>query len=117
MDRSDKIMAWISGSLCLAMLLFLFLYLAYSEDWTATGIPGKTLWDWLQLLIVPLALALIALVFQLRLTRAERRIAQDKFQGDHFRGISIDWQHSCLNVDYEQPQRRPRSEPALVFRH
>jgi uncharacterized protein YjbI with pentapeptide repeats len=86
MDRSDKIMAWIGGSFLLAIFLFLFLFLSYSEDWTATGFPGKTLWDWLQLLIVPLALALIALVFQFRLTRVERRIAQDKFQGDLLQG-------------------------------
>jgi Pentapeptide repeats (8 copies) len=40
--------------------------------------PGKTLWDWLQLLIIPLVLAIIALVFQRANSRTERRIAKDK---------------------------------------
>jgi len=39
--------------------------------------PGKTLWDWLQLLIIPLALAVIAVLFNLANSRTERAIALD----------------------------------------
>ncbi len=40
-----------------------FIIAAYHFDWTSTGFEKRTLWDWLQLLIVPLALAIIALFF------------------------------------------------------
>lgn len=33
-----------------------FAILAYALNWQWTGFPGNTLWDWLQLLLVPLAL-------------------------------------------------------------
>ena len=43
---------------------------------------GKTLWDWLQLLIVPLALALVALLFQRATTRTEQQITQQRYEND-----------------------------------
>ena len=42
--------------------------------------PGKTLWDWLQLLIVPLALAIIAILFNRAERKNEQRIASDNQQ-------------------------------------
>jgi flagellar biosynthesis/type III secretory pathway M-ring protein FliF/YscJ len=44
--------------------------------------PGKTVWDWLQLLIVPLALAVIALLFNFLSTRAERKMATKRYEQD-----------------------------------
>jgi uncharacterized protein YjbI with pentapeptide repeats len=44
--------------------------------------PGKGLWDWLQLLIVPVALALIALLFNRATTRTEQKIAADRYKQD-----------------------------------
>ncbi len=35
----------------------------YAFDWTWTGFPGNTLWDWLQLLVLPVALAGISIWF------------------------------------------------------
>ena len=43
---------------------------------------GKTLWDWLQLLIVPLALALIAFLFNRTTTHAEQAIAAQRYTQD-----------------------------------
>lgn len=40
------------------------------------------MWDWLQLLIIPLVLALAALAFNQANTRTERQIALDKQRGD-----------------------------------
>jgi hypothetical protein len=68
------------GMLGIALLVVLDLGYVFNWEWAGLGsyIPpsrdsnfqrGKTLWDWLQLLIVPLALAIIALVFQLVNTR------------------------------------------------
>src|SRR5260370_35277094 len=44
--------------------------------------PGKTLWDWLQLLIIPLVLAVIALFFNRATTRTYQKIAADRYQQD-----------------------------------
>ncbi len=41
---------------------------------------GKTLWDWLQLLIIPLALAIIAILFNRSERKNEQRIASDNQQ-------------------------------------
>jgi hypothetical protein len=35
----------------------------YLFDWAWTGVSGHNLWDWIELLIVPLGLALVALLF------------------------------------------------------
>jgi uncharacterized protein YjbI with pentapeptide repeats len=44
--------------------------------------PGKTLWDWLQLLIIPLVLAVAALLFNRATTRTEQKIASNKQRED-----------------------------------
>jgi uncharacterized protein YjbI with pentapeptide repeats len=44
-------------------------------DWT--GLEPKTLWDWLDLLIVPLALAVAAFLFNVSDRRAERRHSRE----------------------------------------
>jgi len=68
---------------CLMVLLCLGLILAANRWWGAwTGFAGKTLWDWFQLLIIPLVLALIAVVFNQANTRTERQIALDKQRED-----------------------------------
>ena len=41
----------------------------YLLQWQWTGFPQKTLWDWLQLLVVPAFLAIASYLF----TQAERR--------------------------------------------
>ncbi|SRR5260370_6577695 len=65
----------------------------FNWDWTGLG-PyigpphskdsvfqrGKTLWDWLQLLIIPLALAIIAILFNRSERKNEQRIASDNQQ-------------------------------------
>ncbi len=64
-----------------------------SRVWDRTGFGGKTVWDWLQLLIVPLMLALITVVFtwqqearQLRIenqrAEAERELAEQRAQDE-----------------------------------
>src|SRR6266566_3236374 len=44
--------------------------------------PGKALWDWLQLLFIPLVLAVAALLFNRATTRTEQKIALDKQRED-----------------------------------
>src|SRR6266700_249485 len=44
--------------------------------------PGKALWDWLQLLIIPLVLAIAALLFNLANTHTEQDIAAKRYEQD-----------------------------------
>jgi hypothetical protein len=69
---------WTVGIIVAIVGTFIFLRLAYFHEWRWTGLvtfPGydkKTLWDWLDLLIVPAVLALGGYLF----TRSERRVTQ-----------------------------------------
>ena len=44
--------------------------------------PEKALWDWLQLLIIPLVLAIIAFLFNRTTARTEQKIAKDRYEQD-----------------------------------
>jgi uncharacterized protein YjbI with pentapeptide repeats len=81
--------------LAVVIVLIILISLGYSFNWGWTGlgpyiIPphpkdsdfqrGKTLWDWLQLLIIPLALAVIAIFFNRTERKNEQRIATDNQQ-------------------------------------
>src|SRR5438876_11511509 len=72
---------WVLGSVFLLFCVG-FLFAAYRFGWSSTGFLSKSLWDWLQLLIVPLVLAIIALVFQRANSRTERQIAKDRYEQD-----------------------------------
>jgi len=58
------------------------IWAAYRFSWPGTGFQGKTVWDWLQLLIIPAALALTALFFNQANTHTERQIAQQRYEQD-----------------------------------
>jgi hypothetical protein len=60
--------------------------------------PGKTLWDWLQLLIIPLVLAVAALLFNLATTRTEQEIATQRYEQD--KSIALDKQREDLLQTY-----------------
>src|SRR5256884_5485171 len=67
--------------------------------------PGKTLWDLLQLLIIPVALALIALLFNRATTRTEQKIAAERYKQD--KGIASRHYHQDQQIAkqrYEQDQ-------------
>jgi fumarate reductase subunit C len=66
--------AIVVGAIVLVVIIVLIV-VGYSFDWT--GFLRKTLWDWLQLLNIPLVLAVIALLFNLANSRTERQIAPD----------------------------------------
>jgi uncharacterized protein YjbI with pentapeptide repeats len=52
----------------------------YVFNWGWAGLSQKTLWDWLQLLVIPLALAVIAILFNRSERKNEQRIASDNQQ-------------------------------------
>lgn len=74
------------------------IWAAYRFGWPGTGFEGKTVWDWLQLLIVPAALALVALFFNQANMRTEQKIAQQRYEHDQH--IALDKQHEDLLQAY-----------------
>jgi len=69
----------------LVITIALTAYGAYSREWEWTGFLGKTLWDWMKLLLVPIILALGGLLFtqmdRLNSTRAQR-LDRERLQVD-----------------------------------
>jgi len=61
---------------------------------TETYQPGKTLWDWLQLLIVPIVLALGATLFNRAITHNEQKIADQRYVNEQH--IALDKQREDL---------------------
>jgi hypothetical protein len=63
---------WLAG-----ILLFLvcggLIFATYWFGWSKTGFLSKSLWDWMQLLIIPFVLAIAAFLFN----RAERKNEQE----------------------------------------
>ena len=59
-----------------AAALAALVFLARGSRWT--GFAGKTLWDWLQLLVIPLALALLAFVLNVFENERDRRREADQ---------------------------------------
>ena len=52
-----------TGIIVALLVLIVFIFSAYRFGWSGTGFLNKTLWDWLQLLIIPAMLAIAGLWF------------------------------------------------------
>src|SRR3954452_10142304 len=76
------------GSLLVA--LGVFIYLGYSHRWTWTGFPQKKLFDWIQILVIPIAVAIGTFV----LNRAAKR-RDDKAQEEQRKqAAALEVQHA-----------------------
>ena len=51
-----------------------------SKGWTLKALGGKTIWDWLQLLIVPFALAVIGFLFTMQQDARQQKIEDRRAQ-------------------------------------
>src|SRR6266699_1738742 len=63
-----------------------------------SGFAGKTLWEWLQLLIIPAVLALGGYLFTYTTSRNERAATEKRTQAE--RDISLDNQREAALQDY-----------------
>jgi hypothetical protein len=50
---------WRGAAVCLAVTALVLVVGGYAFGWGWTGFPGKTLWDWLDLLVLPASLTLL----------------------------------------------------------
>src|ERR1700704_3151066 len=70
----------------------------YWLNWSWTGFSQKTLWDWMQSLSVPTALAASAFLFYLAHSRNEQKTALRRDQTE--RDIALDNQKEALLQGY-----------------
>jgi uncharacterized protein YjbI with pentapeptide repeats len=83
LHKSKKIIVIILISAIIMAVFIRLIIVGYQFDWT--GFNGKdksdkTLYDWLQLLIIPFALAIIAIFFNRAERKNERKISSDNQQ-------------------------------------
>ena len=55
---------WLVGLGGIGATLAVLIVLAYVASWTWTGFSGKTLWDWLGLLLLPVSVSLLPFVLE-----------------------------------------------------
>src|SRR6266700_2653255 len=68
--------------LVVQIALVVVIVLGYTNNWNWTGLHGRTLYDWLQLLIIPAVLAIGGYLFNFATSRTEREIASDRQRED-----------------------------------
>ncbi len=88
--------AWRTAAAAVAGSGAVFVAAAYALHWTWTGFPGKTLWDWLTLLVLPLVLVTLPLWLGRRKTmhrgwRIGLAAAVAAFAVMVFGGYVLDW--------------------------
>jgi uncharacterized protein YjbI with pentapeptide repeats len=93
--------------ICLIVLvvLIMLIFLGYIFNWAWVGLGsnapsfhGKTLWDWLQLLIIPAVLAIGGYVFNLTVSRNEQKSTQLRDRTE--RQIALDSQQEAALQAY-----------------
>jgi Pentapeptide repeats (8 copies) len=91
----------------IATLAFLTIVLCgYLLGWKGTGFPGRTVWDWLDLLIVPVVLAIGGYLFTRSENRATRAAADQRAQDEALQAY-LDHIGQLL-LDKERPLRQSR---------
>lgn len=88
---------WILGGVFLVFCVG-FVLATYRFGWSSTGFLSKSLWDWLQLLIIPLVLAIGGLWFSQRQKDREQKLAEQRAQSE--REIAQDNQQETTLQEY-----------------
>jgi len=70
---------WISSFLVIIICIG-FVFASYVFAWSKTGFLNKNLWDWMQLLIIPAALAIVDIGFNRVENKNERANTRDNQQ-------------------------------------
>jgi hypothetical protein len=98
---------WASGVAALAFLIIVIC--GYLFGWKWTGLPKQTLWDWLQLLIVPAVLAIGGYLF----TRSENQRTRDA--ADEQRALDRQIADEQRSLDREIADERRQDEMLQAY--
>lgn len=98
MERKRRPTVWTvtNGVIVLCLML---IFASYRFSWRVTGFEGKTIWDWLQLIIVPVALGIVALLLNQANTRTERNLTQRRYELSQM--AELDAQRAKILLEYE----------------
>ena len=88
---------WVIGIILLCITIAL-ISATYLFKWSSTGFLSKSLWDWMQLLIIPAVLAIGGYLFSIVSTANERKATQYREQAD--REIATDNQREAALQAY-----------------
>src|SRR5215208_1265471 len=137
--RIIRVVAIILAVVFFVAFLYRLIRLGYRYEWTGFGEadlpkpenrevrPEKTVWDWMQLLIVPVVLAIVTIVFTVyqegRLSRIEQQRAQNALQVAEERAQAAELQDYLdqmgsllLNKDRPLRQSKERDEVRTLAR-
>lgn len=95
---------WAVGIAALAFLVIVIC--SYLFEWKWTGLSKRTFWDWLQLLIVPIVLAVGGYLFTRSENRATRTAAEQRAQDEALQAY-LD-QMAQMLLDKDRPLRRSK---------
>jgi uncharacterized protein YjbI with pentapeptide repeats len=96
--RAARRQVWIAVGIVVLLIIALISLDAYYFNWQFTGFARKTLWDWLELLVIPVALAGIAYLFNRSEKRYELQIQEQRTATD--RKIAEDAQQDATLQNY-----------------
>jgi uncharacterized protein YjbI with pentapeptide repeats len=105
-----------AGLAAVALAFVVIVILGYIRDWPWTGLgaselngekqPAKTLWDWLDLLIVPAILAAGGLWFNAQQRERDQQTASERAQDDALQAYLNGMAELLTSQDKDQPMRR-----------
>jgi uncharacterized protein YjbI with pentapeptide repeats len=78
---SSRELLWVVG-IVVVLAFVLFVLCSYLLGWKGTGFPGRTAWDWLDLLIVPVVLVIGGYLLTKRQRSLDREVAADQTRAD-----------------------------------
>src|SRR5215469_2886887 len=84
--------------LVVLVALVVVIILGYTNNWSWAGLHGKTLYDWLQLLIIPAVLAVGGYLFNYSTSRNEQKATQQRDQTE--RDVALDNQREAALQAY-----------------
>jgi hypothetical protein len=76
-QKASKPLAAVIGTVIVVLALLVLIILGYAFNWPWVGLHGVTLYNWLQLLIIPAVLAVGGYWYNYATSRNERGIALD----------------------------------------
>src|SRR5258708_6754054 len=86
--RTHPVASVLIALLTAVVVLIVLSVLGYLLNWGWAGLSKKTLWDWLQLLIIPFVLAIGGYLFNFTTSRSAQKNAQSRDQTE--RDIALD---------------------------
>src|SRR5215217_7599697 len=73
---------WVIGVCFLLLAIAVFVYLGYHFSWRWTGFPQKRLFDWIQILVIPVAIAIGTFVLNRAAKRRDDEAQQEQRESE-----------------------------------